>query len=132
MSNVPITLDWVKELALCSIPQVFKQLRLDVEEDVQAINGAKGLGSNNCFDVVDNSAGNVFTVFQRNRGTEREVMFMRGDEEIKIAHRSGTSFTVTLTLNNEGRCKLRVNEAELEQWQVRKMALEDIFFGVDS
>lgn len=84
-----------------------------MQEDVEAINGIKGLAANNCFDVADNSTGNVFTVFQRNAGTGREVTFLRGEEEIKIARKNGPSFTITLTLNNEGRCKLRVNDTEL-------------------
>src|SRR5271165_17744 len=122
--EIPITLDWVRELSLCSISQVFKQLYLDVKEDVEAINGAKGLTAHNCFDAVENSAGSVFTVFQRNAGVEHEVTFRRGDGEIRVDRKNGPSFTITLTLNNEGRCKLRVNDEELEQWQVRKMALE--------
>lgn len=129
--EIPITLDWVRELSLCSIPQVFKQLYLDVKEDVEAINGAKGLTTHNCFDVVENSTGSVFTVFQRNADAGREVTFKRGDDEMRVDRKNGPSFTITLTLNNEGRCKLRVDDEELEQWQVRKMALEGLFFGAD-
>jgi hypothetical protein len=32
-------------------------------------------------------------------------------------------------LNDEGRCVLRENGAEFEEWQVRKLALESMFFG---
>jgi hypothetical protein len=38
-------------------------------------------------------------------------------------------FTGALTLNNNGECRLRVKDEELEQWQVRRMALEELFFG---
>lgn len=38
----------------------------------------------------------------------------------------------TITLNNEGRCMLKVDGEELEPWNVRRMALEDLFFGKGS
>jgi hypothetical protein len=36
----------------------------------------------------------------------------------------------TLTLNNEGECRLLVNGQELEEWQFRKMMWEELFFGI--
>ncbi len=33
------------------------------------------------------------------------------------------------TLNNGGRCVLKVDGVELEQWQFRKMVLETYLFG---
>ncbi len=46
-----------------------------------------------------------------------------------VVRNQDREFSVTLTLNNEGRCKLRVDGAEeLEQWQVRRIALEKLFF----
>ena len=40
-------------------------------------------------------------------------------------------FVIDVTLNNEGFCRLTVSgkEGDFEQWQVRKMALEKLFFG---
>jgi hypothetical protein len=37
-------------------------------------------------------------------------------------------FEVTLTLSDEGECRLNVNEKERELWQVRRMALEELLF----
>jgi hypothetical protein len=39
------------------------------------------------------------------------------------------TITAGITLNNEGLCKLKVGETELDHWQVRRMALERLFFG---
>jgi ornithine cyclodeaminase/alanine dehydrogenase-like protein (mu-crystallin family) len=35
----------------------------------------------------------------------------------------------SITLNSDGQCKLKVGNDELEQWQVRRMALETLSFG---
>ena len=37
-------------------------------------------------------------------------------------------FEVTLTFNDEGGCKLHVNQEERDLWQVRRMALEELLF----
>jgi hypothetical protein len=34
-----------------------------------------------------------------------------------------------VTLNDEGECRLKVGDDELEEWQVLKRALETLFFG---
>jgi hypothetical protein len=39
-------------------------------------------------------------------------------------------WSVTVGLNNEGRCVLRLEDiSELETWQFRKKALDALFFG---
>ena len=40
------------------------------------------------------------------------------------------SLSASVTLNNEGRCMLKLEDGtELEQWQFRKKALQKHFFG---
>jgi hypothetical protein len=46
---------------------------------------------------------------------------VRGDNGDKM-------FEVTLAFNDEGECKLNVNEKERDLWQVRRMALEELLF----
>jgi hypothetical protein len=46
---------------------------------------------------------------------------VRGDNGNKM-------FEVTLTFNDEGECRLNVNEKERDWWQVRRMALEELLF----
>ena len=44
-------------------------------------------------------------------------------------------FDATLTLNDKGECRLKIGEKELDFWQFRKLALEDLLLpahGVDS
>jgi hypothetical protein len=131
MTAIPQELDWVKVRSACSVAQVFSELYLGAESDVKAMNltpsaTPEHLGSP--FAVHSNSTGNVFVVFQTGN-TNRTVKFTLGPDRIAVTNQNG-QFTVTLTLNNEGRCKLRMNGGEeLEQWQVRRMMLEGLFFG---
>jgi hypothetical protein len=57
------------------------------------------------------------------------VNFSLEGDEIVVCAGNEIILRATITLNNEGRCMLKVDDEELEQWQVRRMALEDLFFG---
>jgi hypothetical protein len=65
-------------------------------------------------------------------GPQRTVNFSMADTEIAIKTSGGSSFRVTLMLNNDGECKVRVKgrDEDLERWQVLRIALEDLFFGL--
>jgi hypothetical protein len=131
VNTIPQELDWVKVRSECSVAHVFSELHLGAKNDVEAINLTPRATENFAtpFDVHTNSTGNVFVVFQTGN-TNRTVKFRLGPDRIEVANQAG-QFAITLTLNNEGRCKLKVNggEEELEQWQVRRMMLEGLFFG---
>ena len=122
--------NWVRERAACSVAEVFKQLQLDAEKDVETANEVLGLEGALKFRLTSNTPGDIFVVFQEERPND-EVRFGRGSKEIRIKRKTVADLIVALTLNNEGRCKLRVNGGEelLDQWQVRRMALEGLFFG---
>lgn len=121
--------DWVKARADCSLLRVFNELRLGVEEDIKAMNSMPPLKEYPPpqFGVRANTMGDYFVVFRTdNAGVRVEFNCERG----RIAITKGESkYGITLTLNNEGRCRLRVNGGEeLEQWQVRRLMLEELFF----
>jgi hypothetical protein len=126
MNNVPQELDWVNVRSNCSTVEMFKQLRAACEGDVAEINAKR----NNVvsFRLTLNSSGTMFIVSEEGSLT-REVKFYLGEEFIKVVRPGMEDVRLVPTLNNEGRCKLSNNQAELEQWQVRRMALEDLFFG---
>ena len=130
MNGIPRELDWVKELAACSIVKVFNELRMGVEEDVKAANLVRRRSPRTEFRLIPNNANDAFTVLH-DGGPGPQVNFYLESNQIKIDDlASNQTFLVTLTLNNEGRCKLRINGEEFEQWQVRRMALERLFFGL--
>lgn len=63
-----------------------------------------------------------------------QIEFRRVDEEtIKISHSPQSSearalLTVTVGMNDEGECTLKLGDKELKPWQVRRAALEKTLF----
>jgi hypothetical protein len=127
--DTPQQFDWVTVRNSCSVVEVFKRLRLDVEEDVERFNDVRQLGYQTGFRVVGNTSGNVFVVCG-SVSPMPEVKFSLGADRIEIDdHVSLKKFHVTLTLNKVGRCMFRYDGEELEPWQLRRMALEALLFS---
>lgn len=119
--------DWVTARSLCSLPNVFKELRLQVEEDVKTRNALRPNNSPYEFSVTEN--GDEFTVLLEAADVRRSVMFSLAEHAISVRDSRGEKmFDVTLTFNDEGECRLNVQEKERELWQVRRMALEELLF----
>jgi hypothetical protein len=119
--------DWVTERSLCSLPKIFKDLRLQVEEDVETRNALRPDNSPYEFSVAGN--GSDFTVLLESKDVHRSVIFSLSDHAILVRDDKGSQmFDVTLTFNDEGECRLNVNAEEHDLWQVRRMALEELLF----
>ena len=119
--------DWVTKRSSCSLPNVFKTLRLQVEEDVKTRNALRPNNSPYEFSVEEK--GDDFTVLLKARDVQRSVTFSRAAHAISVRGDKGNPmFEVTLTFNDEGECKLHVNQEERDLWQVRRMALEELLF----
>ena len=124
MNGVPHELDWVTKRAECSAAQVFMELELDVERDVELINSKRQTPPKIGF-----SKRETFFAAYQVENSQSQVRFTLRDGHLEITGISAEPVMVALTLNDEGRCKLKVEGKELEQWQVRRMALEKLFFG---
>lgn len=119
--------DWVTERSSCSIPKVFKELRLQVEEDVKTRNALRPNNSPYEFSVKEN--GDDFAVLLEAKDVHRSVIFSLAEHAILVRDDKGHQmFEVTLTFNDEGKCRLNVNKEERDLWQVRRMALEELLF----
>jgi hypothetical protein len=132
MNTIPQELNWVEKRAACNVAQVFNQLCEGVISDVSAINVASGLDSTACFSANLLTGGTTIVVGQASRLPRIVTRIGVVDNQIVVArHPSNESdWAVTVGLNNEGRCILRLDDGtELEQWQFRKKALESLFFG---
>jgi hypothetical protein len=118
--------DWVKARAACSLYKVFEELKRSVNDDVLAINAeqCKGQPARFFFEVESDKKFLVFC-----ETASGSIDFVCSDTGITVFGYGKSQFTATITLNKDGQCKLRVGSEELEQWQVRRMALEDLFFG---
>ena len=123
----PPKFDWVTERSSCSLPKVFKELRLEVEVDVKTRNGLRPNNSPYSFAVVENGAD--FTVALQAKELRRSVTFRLTEHTILALNDKGEQvMEVTLTFDDQGKCRLHVNQQQREMWQVRRTALEDLLF----
>jgi hypothetical protein len=128
-TEVPSELNWVEARSECSIVRVFKALELGVKEDVDAINARIKKGVLMRFSIVHSGNGNRFSVIREvNYDPAGSVDFHLSEDEIKIARDNVLKIQAVLTLTNTGKCKLKADGEELEPWQLRRKALEDLFF----
>ncbi len=119
--------DWVNKRFRCSLPNVFKDLTLQIEEDVKIRNGLRPANSPYEFSAM--AHGDDFTVVLETEAIRKAVIFTREEHAIVVRDDHGkTMFEVTLTFNDQGECRFHVNHEERELWQVRRMALEGLLF----
>jgi hypothetical protein len=119
--------NWVTQRFQCSFPNVFKDLKIQVEEDVKTRNALRPANSPYEFSVTD--GGDDFTVLLKAGDFQKSVIFSLAEHAIVVKDDAGNKvLEVTLTFNDAGECRLHVHQKELESWQVRRMALEDLLF----
>ncbi len=106
---------------------MFKDLKLQVGEDVKTRNGLRPNNAPYEFSVTDK--GDDFTVLLKAGDFHQSVIFSLAEHAIVVKDDTGnTMFEVTLAFTDQGECRLHVNDKELESWQVRRMALEELLF----
>jgi hypothetical protein len=134
VNTIPQELNWVEKRASCTIAAVFNQLCDGIADDVRAINSARSLSGDNQFLAQMAGEGIAIVVAQPNRIPRARVIVRMDSAAIVVIrdrqYQVEESWEVTVGLNDEGRCVLRLEDgAELEQWQFRKRALEQVLFG---
>jgi hypothetical protein len=120
--------DWVTERSLCSLPKVYEKLRLDIQRDVKTRNALRSPTEQYVFETVGN--GGSFAVLLHANKVHKSITFSLGDKCIEVQNENAKMFDATVGLNDDGECMLLVNGQERRLWQVRKLALEQLFFGV--
>lgn len=126
--GIPQDLKWVEARSACSLAQVFKELQAGIENDVASINLTKRFGPDESFGTTLTANGTVLVITRRSIvGPRVVVMALNGKIEIHD-EATGKNSVADVALSDDGRCKLKIDERELEQWQVRKLALESLFF----
>ena len=123
--------NWVKAHSECVLPLEFERLKDSVKNSIQEIQETRN------FDICEISTREFWV----NRTPTRDdskygVLFVlrmdepkREDHIAVINHLLGTSFEITLTLNDNGQCRYRMDgEGEHLRWQIVRRALEPLFF----
>jgi hypothetical protein len=124
---VPTELNWVKARAECSLVQAFKTLQLGVQTDIDEINSRIQPGIQMKF-YLANHGKRFVAVCEVNGAPSHEIEFGLKDDSIVVVEDRAVKFEAHVTLNSAGECKLQVNGEEMEHWQVRRKALEGLFF----
>lgn len=123
-------LDWVKARGACSLSQMFEQLKSDVHEDVTQRNSIRVDGRDHFYEWQMAESHNNFRVIREGGDTfdRRAIGFYLEQGKITVKDQQHVMFSVTVTLNDQGECKFKIGEEEKESWQIRKKALEDVFY----
>ncbi len=89
-----------------------------------------GLRPNNApYEFLVTDKGDTFTVLLKAGDFQQSVIFSLAEHAIVVKDDTGnTMFEITLAFTDQGECRLHVNDKELESWQVRRMALEELLF----
>lgn len=120
---------WVKRRNECSLSLMFARLRLEIEQDIKERNALRPM----ClygFKFV--SGASTFVALRQGNHLEKSISFSMENEHIIAKNdEGGTVMKASLTLNDEGECRYKIDGKERDSWQLRKMVLEDLFFGVD-
>ena len=122
--------DWVTAQAGCSATQMFQKLQDGTRADVERRNSAT-FGRTDGWRFEFHEDENGFEVV-RIAGSSREggfVTFQREGPRITI---TGDGVDVHLTaivgINPHGDCRYFIGEGEFLGWEVRKQALDQLFF----
>jgi hypothetical protein len=131
--QVPDDLDWVSAQAKCSAAAMFERLRTRVREDVQRRNGIFDRQDGFTFEFHDDG-----DAFEASRGTpsgpqgttvDALVRFERAGRRIRVySEEIDVDFTAVVALDVSGLCRFVVGEAMYSEWELRRMALEHLFF----
>lgn len=128
----PSDWDWVTARKECSMPLFFERLKTLAQRDVKTRHAMRqeliDLGPVN----FDAQIAGTFTVLRNFApGHHASVRFrLEGDRLFVEGAGVQVNFDGSLTLTDDGDCRLRVGEKELDPWQVLRRALEPLFFGL--
>ena len=131
--HAPEDFDWVSAQAACSPAAMFERLRAGVKQDVERRNARVGLDDGSRFEFSED--GDAFDVTRLEGAGFADpriaalVRFERAGPRINVRGEDvDVDFTAVLTLDPAGQCRFVVGEALYAEWEVRRMALELLFF----
>jgi hypothetical protein len=132
---IPVELDWVTVRAKCNLLEMLKALHDGASQDVEAAEECLPERSEVSFSIsqLNNKRFSVSRCDDPMTMIATSVDFVREQDRITVSHTTNEGatllFEASITLNNRGECRLKVGNEELELWQIRRKALETLFFG---
>ena len=123
--------DWVGAQAKCSAALMFERLQTRVEEDVRRRNSLLDRNDGWKFEFFAEEDEDVFEVSRLvgNGKVSAVVQFERVGRRIHVQGEDiDVDFTAIVTVDTSGLCRFVVGEAMYSDWELRRMALELLFF----
>jgi hypothetical protein len=123
--------DWVGAQAKCSAALMFDRLQTHVEEDVRRRNSLFDRHDGWKFEFFAEDDVDAFEVSRLvgNGKVAAVVQFERVGRRIHVQGEDiDVDFTAVVTLDTSGACRFVVGEAMYSDWELRRMALELLFF----
>jgi hypothetical protein len=138
--DIPEDLDWVAQASLAQPVAAFDLLFGQVQQDVGQINDLKPrvwghVRGPFCVDRVDEDRFSVRFADPVQYGPDvKMVRFRMGAEHLEIEslrERNAQIVPIIATpaLDKNGRFRWMVNDKPLRSWQMRRLALEELFFA---
>jgi hypothetical protein len=130
--NAPDNFDWVVAQSKCSTASMFDDLEAGVKEDVQRRNALPDRDDGWAFEFHDDEEGyevsRVSSRFNPPR-VEATVRFDLAGRRIQVrGDELDLDITALVILDSAGLCRFVVGEAMYASWEIRRMALEQLFF----
>jgi hypothetical protein len=129
LKRQPNNFDWVTVRHECSIRSMYEALKADILSDIEIANGKIKSSVPGKFDSVER-ANSLRVFFNSIYLDGPSIVFGFSNTEIKILDGATGKdmFSLTIGLNDEGECRFILDGKELDSWQVRRKALEGLFF----
>ena len=133
MADAPDDFDWVGAQATCNAASMFERLRTRVREDVNKRNALFDRHDGWRFEFSEE--GDQFEVARIVGGSPTDpqvgavARFERAGGRIHVTcEDTDVDFTAMVTIDTTGACRFVVGEAMYSDWEIRRMALEVLFF----
>jgi hypothetical protein len=128
-ADLPPAWDWVTARAQCSVRAFFERLALGAQQNVatrMALLAGQPLQPRAV--VRSELLGTVCSVFTESTKGPVVRLYLDGARLVVRSDDGTIDFAGTVTLDDQGRCRLRVGAEALDEWQVLKRALEPVLF----
>jgi hypothetical protein len=129
MHELPADWDWVTAVSECSARTFFERLRVGAEKNIAKRAELFPPDSARTMFKITSSGGDVVSILSESHGGPVVRLRLKGRRISVDAEKLDVEFEGVVTLNKEGKCRLRLeNGEELDEWQVLKRALEPLLF----
>jgi hypothetical protein len=135
----PDSFDWVAAQSKCSAASMFDELESGVKEDVQRRNSLPDRDDGWKFEFQEDDEGYEVTRLATGFTAPRVAAAVRFELAGRRIHVRGDGLDLDITavvvLDSAGVCRFVVGEVMYGSWEIRRMALEQLFFeepeGID-